>query len=677
MGIKKETCGLILKALDSKSTIARMSALKAVTSLKDRGNAENGIPMEPVIECLNHEDVDLRCDTARTLGKIKNAKAVDRLIAALQDPEIDVRIEATQSLGLIGSPTAVEPLIKAMTAEETDMIIEDDDEFDWDPQWDVQLHAARALGRIRDPKAVEPLLKLLRDGDAYDISETLLWSISQIPDDRASEVLIELLKDKDHVLRRRAAKALGNVDRPEAQTALMEALLDENAGVRINAARSLANKKDPSVLIALVLLLKDPNGEVKSKVAKVVSEMGHPQTADHVLPLLEDEDPEVQGQTIEILGDLKESRAAEKFIEMLQDPLQRNKEKISSALAKIGNLEALKPLAELARKSKEEHLNRIQAVYAVGEIGGDLALEVLKDCALEDEKVIYSAACLALQKVGSSDALSILISMLKEDEEVEEVEEPEPAREETANKEVDEDNKNEESGEKEKPSEKDRTELERKKFIIKILGIGRNRESVEALYLIVENENTELRNEALSSLSHLKEKDAIPYFLPVLDSENRDDRLVALDSLGRIGHADEEAVGKTVKVLLEDQDPYVRQSAARALGEMGASEEAVDALLKSLKDKYQIVRKAAVGALGSLGDGRAIDTVFSSLFDYEHFAHIRKDVALSLKTIDPGRAEDLLAGILKDEGQLTNHWIAIEALNEFIRDEPARADEVA
>lgn len=663
MSVKKETRGLILKALDSKSTIARISALKAVTSLKAAGNAENGLLLEPVVECLKHEDVDLRCDTAKTLGKLQDGNALEPLLDALQDPESEVRIEATQSLGLIGNLKAVEPLISAMMEDETDMVIDDDDEFDWDPQWDVQLHAIRALGRLKDPKAIEPLLKLLNDDYTDDIGETLLWAISQIPDEAAAKALIELVDNKNEIIRKRVVKVLGNVDHPDVVKVLMELLLDDNSAVRINAARSLADKKEPSALVPLALLLKDPDGEVKKEVAKIICDMGHPQTANQILPLLDDEDRDAQGQAIEILGDLKEERAAEKMVEMLSDPIQPNKDKLAAALAKIGCLEAQKPLAEIARKTKEEEMNRIQAIYAVGEIAGDLALEVLKDCALDNNALIYSAASMALQKIGSPDAHSILISMLQEEEKEEEPED-EQKTEETA---VDE---NENDEENKALKQEIAIELGRKKHIIKILGTITDKKSVETLYSIVENGVPELRNEALVSLSYLKEKDAVPHFLPVLESEGRNDRLGALDSLSRIGFADDEVINKIIGILENDEDPHVRQAAARALENVGAT-QAVDALVKSLEDSQQDARKAVVMALGGLKDSRALEPIFTSLFDVEHFVHIRKELALSLKSIDANKAEDMLAGILEDDDQLTNHWIAVEALTELIKDAPA------
>ena len=680
MSIKRETYSQIIKALESKSTIARMSALKAVASMKTRGNIDNGFSIDPVLDCLNHEDADLRCDTARTLGKIKETKAVQPLIDSLaKDSESDVRIMATESLGMIGSPKAVDTLITALLAEETDMPIDDDNEFDWDPQWDIQLHAARALGRIKDPKSIDPLVKLLKEEEAMDISDTIIWALSQIPDDRSMEIIIDLLKDKDPVLRRRAAKALGNMDRPEAAKALMDALLDMDANVRINAARALSTKNDPSILVALVLLLKDPVGEVKSEVAKIIGEMGHPQTADHIMPLLDDDDVDVIGQAVEILGDLKESRAAEKLIELLADPALPHKYKIAIALSRINNLDSLKPLADLARNRKEESLARIEAINAVGAIAGDLTLEVLQDCALDSERVIYCAACIALIKVDTPEALAVLTSMLEEKEEEEEektegekeaseeTEQPESSEKETASDELQDEDEDENEDEEEVTTEKDDLELERKKFIVNILGSTTNAKAVDAIYSIVENDVEELKTAALESLAHMKEKKAIPHLLPLLKSENRDDRLMGLASLGRIGHPDEKAVEEITKLLPEEKDTYVRQMAANALGDLGAS-DAVEALLNSLEDPYQEVRKSVVTALGKLGDGRAMEKMFSSLFDYEHFAHIRNDIAIALKKIDQDQTEEQLVSVLEDDSQLVNHWIAIEALTEFIPD---------
>lgn len=88
---------------------------------------------------------------------------------------------------------------------------------------------------------------------------------------------------------------------------------------------------------------------------------------------------------------------------------------------------------------------------------------------------------------------------------------------------------------------------------------------------------------------------------------------------------------------LSARDPALRELAAEALGESGAS-QAVAALLASLSDPSAMVRGAAAEALGKIGDGGAIDGLLRALGDPD--ASVRASAARALGRIG---AHDALA----------------------------------
>lgn len=91
--------------------------------------------------------------------------------------------------------------------------------------------------------------------------------------------------------------------------------------------------------------------------------------------------------------------------------------------------------------------------------------------------------------------------------------------------------------------------------------------------------------------------------------------------------------------LLEDDDALVAESAAFALGEIGAERAsdapAVDALARASTDHADaIVREAAVAALGSIGDERALPAILQATQDRPA---IRRRAVLALAAFDgPG-----------------------------------------
>lgn len=665
MFIKGNTQNIIVKSLGSKSVVARLSALKALSTLKTKGRLKNGLSMDLFIECLNHEDPDLRCDAARTLGVMKHPDTMGPLIDALKDPEGDVRIEAAESLGSIGNPQAVDSLIKSLLDDETDMAI-GEDEFDWDPQWDVQLNAVRALGKIGDPKAIEPFLKILEDDETHDIDEPILQALSQINNDKALEALIGLLKGKNSKLRSKAAAVLGNKNDPRVKTALLSALKDDDKYVRVMAAGALGKNPDEKIVAELTLLLKNPDNEIRASVAEIISDIDHPHVVDHILPLLEDNDENVRIKAVEILSDSGDVSALEKLIELLVDPAQGNKNIIAVALGKIGSEVALSPLIKLAGDSSAKSGDRSDAVYAIGAIGGKDTMEALSVLALDDEKEISFAALLSLHKIKSPESVSALISIIQDEREPKEDSEELDSVEGAADSEAKDDKKLNDAW---------RLDIDRKKYVIKILGSTQNKDAADALADIAENGIPVLSKEALTSLCLLEDPRAIPDTLKDLNSQSRDDRLLALNNITRIGCSDKEAVDAMKEVALEDLDAHCRIAAIRGLGVLGVA-DSFDTLAIAIKGEYAESRRAAIVALGALKDKRAFYILLEALFNYENFAHMRAEIAMSLSAIDKTLAEESISAVLNDENQLVNHWIAIEALTDIANEAGQKTDAV-
>jgi HEAT repeat protein len=145
----------------------------------------------------------VRSSAALALVEIGDARAVDPLIEALKDEEVEVRRRAAWALGEIGDPRAIEPLIDALQ-----------DEFHPRLGWAVQGMAAWALGKIGDIRAVDPLIEALKDPhcrlDPFVRHEAAV-ALGEIGDARAVDPLIEALKDEARSVRSGAAQALGDI----------------------------------------------------------------------------------------------------------------------------------------------------------------------------------------------------------------------------------------------------------------------------------------------------------------------------------------------------------------------------------------------------------------------------------------------------------------------------------
>jgi HEAT repeat protein len=70
--------------------------------------------VKPLLQALEHSDVEMRHAAAMYLGQFKDKTAVRPLVGALEDPDVLVRWPAAKSLGQLGDKAASEPLLKLL-----------------------------------------------------------------------------------------------------------------------------------------------------------------------------------------------------------------------------------------------------------------------------------------------------------------------------------------------------------------------------------------------------------------------------------------------------------------------------------------------------------------------------------------------------------------------------------
>jgi len=103
-------------------------------------------------------------------------------------------------------------------------------------------------------------------------------------------------------------------------------------------------------------------------------------------------------------------------------------------------------------------------------------------------------------------------------------------------------------------------------------------------------------------------------------------------------------------VSLKGQEPAVRASAARILGEMGgAGRPAVPDLVASLEDESRDVRQCAATSIGQIGpeSPEAVPPLIGLLKDKEW--QVRRAAAVSLGRLGDRRAEEPLKAARKDK----------------------------
>jgi HEAT repeat protein len=103
--------------------------------------------LEPLVECLNGLDVDLRIYAAQALGDQRNPGAIPALIRAIEDDNANVRYHAIEALGTLSAQDSVDALAA---------VIETNDFF-------LAFPALDALIKIGDSRVAPRLVHLLDD----------------------------------------------------------------------------------------------------------------------------------------------------------------------------------------------------------------------------------------------------------------------------------------------------------------------------------------------------------------------------------------------------------------------------------------------------------------------------------------------------------------------------------
>jgi hypothetical protein len=182
----------------------------------------------------------------------------------------------------------------------------------------------------------------------------------------------------------------------------------------------------------------------------------------------------------------------------------------------------------------------------------------------------------------------------------------------------------------------------RRDAIDQLSGLGHN--AVEPLITTYhDTENEYLKSGIVEALRQIRDKEALEPLIAVLNDEDPTIRAAAVEALGWI--VDERAVEPLIAVL-NDEDPTVRAGATWALGII-EDERAVEPLIAILNDEAQTVRVGAAQALVKIGDERAVKPLMAALK--------RRDLAVIAEA----------SALFIKRGKAGDEPILIEALNAY------------
>jgi HEAT repeat protein len=227
----------------------------------------------PLLERLESDpDVEVRAETARVLGRLRDTRAVDSLLVALADGGVQVRTAALESLDAFQAGPLPRLISGALAGEQLDR---------------------EELARSTDARVAPILIKALDSGDV-SLRVGATWTLWSMPSPDAQPALLRNLQSSDGELRWASAGALGAIGDREAADALRPGLKDSDPRVRRTVAWALGRIASPESASHLVEALGDTDVDTREQAVIALGAIGDEPSRAGLLRALDDEDERVR-----------------------------------------------------------------------------------------------------------------------------------------------------------------------------------------------------------------------------------------------------------------------------------------------------------------------------------------------------------------------------------------------
>lgn len=630
---------------------------------------------------LRHEDSAVREAAARRLGDTRDERAIEPLLGVLRDEDRSVRWWAADALADLGWVPQTEE-------EKAVYLIASHDWWDW-----------RELAKIGAP-AIEPLAEALTDTDPW-VRRVAVETLCKISGPEVRQTLVHALGAQDPYVRCEAAKALGRIGGPQAVEALMRALRDHDKSVQSEAVETLGRIGDPNAVEPLVEVLTDESGYVRARAAEALGQLGDGRAVKPLVDALADADSSVRlaaARAVDRLNWVPQTaneqvtylaarRQWSKLVEMrpaVVRPLVRALEDQHPDVCKPAaqTLDSLnwKPQTDheraiyLAAKGDWQELGKMgppavehlidglthgsrlaaqQASRGLVEIGDEKAVEALVRALRDDYSGIRSSAARALGQIGGAAVVKPLVRALADNDE--------SVRRDVAET-------------LDTLGWRPQTEDERITYLIAkhdwggLGGIGAP--AVLPLVRLLQESAYGMPPGATRTLTAVADEQAVLPLIKILETGGRFGRTAsrtqAAEVLGHIG--DERAIGPLLRTL-RDRNDILRYSAAVALGRI--RRPALPVLIEALGSDHPWVREGAAQALGAIRDKQAVPELIRVLGDRK--SYVRQAAAWTLGVIGDEQAVPFLLKALDDEDENVRRYAvsALRRMNVAVPDEPS------
>lgn len=159
---------------------------------------------------------------------------------------------------------------------------------------------------------------------------------------------------------------------------LLKRLKEESAIGLKEFIGEMKTKAPVALLKGMIFSSKSPRASTRAEGVKGLGLAKSPVASERVIKALDDSSIEVRREAINALAELKSRDAVPELITRLKDPGYSHDSDILRALGEIGDVSAVGPIIEYLRAHIDEENSSIEAIMALGILGGDEARDELK-----------------------------------------------------------------------------------------------------------------------------------------------------------------------------------------------------------------------------------------------------------------------------------------------------------
>ncbi len=542
---------------------------------------------------------------------------------------------------------------------------------------EAHLEAAQSLAQEGSPEAVQALVEALGDA-SWQVRRAAVEALAQVGGEYLTDtVLAGLASDHDNLSVLSGTLGVLALTSADLHRSLIELLHHPDADVRIYAAQALANQRAPEVIPALLEALDDPEPNVRYHAIEALGKLRAKVAVDRLLDIAETRDFYLAFPALDALARIGDTRAATRVAALIDDDLLRPA--VIDALLVVGDETAVQPLVAELNRGEAPAAPIAQALVAIaaryqqryGE-GGYIADLVRNTLQPEGQRALLQA----LREASSADQ-PVLVRVLSW------LDDPAVAR----------------------ALARLLGEPTTRNEIVETL-VRQGRRMTPLLLRLLSDEDEEIRRAAVMALGRIGDPRAVPALIDLLDAEpglisvvagalakigsleafeallahighpHRAVRQSIVGALNSLGHPQ---MAQRVALLLEHDDPHVREAAVQIAGYFGY-EECIEQLIDRCYDPNESVRCTALEHLPLLDDPRAMSILRQAL--RSEIPRERAAAVYGLVQLDSAQIVPYLAEALDDADQWVRFFAArgagylaspelIESLLQHAQNDPA------